>query len=225
MLAGSDRVLFGAAYYHEYQPYDRLDVDLDLFVASFIGSPSMNFVRAEIVAEKDLLLARCADVDIPVPAENVALRAYVGKTVALGVRPEDLHLASGDPAPRVSGVVVLTEVLGSKMLAHVEVAGEPVATEDVLEGLVDEGDVSDVTSLRTVGAARLSPSSSRTRRSWPAISHRAGRESAAPAFLRPRDRPGHPGRRLARHQRLTRESRGLRRRSSRSARLVAVWRA
>ena len=30
MLAGSDRVLFGAAYYHEYQPYDRLDVDLDL---------------------------------------------------------------------------------------------------------------------------------------------------------------------------------------------------
>ena len=32
-------------------------------------------------------------------------------------------------------------------------------------------------------------------------------------------------RRLARHQRLTRESRGLRRRSSRSARLVAVWRA
>ena len=73
MLAGSDRVLFGAAYCHEYQPYDGLDVDLDLFVASFIGSPSMNFVRAEIVAEKDLLLARCADVDIPVPAENVAL--------------------------------------------------------------------------------------------------------------------------------------------------------
>ena len=104
MLAGSDRVLFGAAYYHEYQPYDRLDVDLDLFVASFIGSPSMNFVRAEIVAEKDLLLARCADVDIPVPAENVALRAYLGKTVALGVRPEDLHLASGDPAPRVCPV-------------------------------------------------------------------------------------------------------------------------
>jgi beta-galactosidase len=30
MLAGSDRVLFGAAYYHEYEPYDRLDVDLDL---------------------------------------------------------------------------------------------------------------------------------------------------------------------------------------------------
>jgi multiple sugar transport system ATP-binding protein len=77
-----------------------------LFVASFIGSPSMNFVRAEIVAEKDLPLARCADVDIPVLAENVALRAYLGKTVALGVRPEDLHLASGDPASRVSGVVV-----------------------------------------------------------------------------------------------------------------------
>jgi multiple sugar transport system ATP-binding protein len=131
---------------------------VNLFVASFIGSPSMNFVRAEIVAEKDLPLARCADVDIPVLAENVALRAYLGKTVALGVRPEDLHLASGDPAPRVSGVVVLTEVLGSKMLAHVEVAGG------------------------------------------------AGCDQA-------------------RHRRLTRESRGLRRRSSRSARLVAVWRA
>jgi multiple sugar transport system ATP-binding protein len=131
---------------------------VNLFVASFIGSSSMNFVRAEIVAEKDLPLARCADVDIPVLAENVALRAYLGKTMALGVRPEDLHLASGDPAPRVSGVVVLTEVLGSKMLAHVEVAGG------------------------------------------------AGCDQA-------------------RHRRLTRESRGLRRRSSRSARLVAVWRA
>ena len=53
--------------------------------------------------------------------------------MALGVPPEDLHLASGDPAPRVSGVVALTAVLGSKMLAHVEVAGEPVATQDVLE--------------------------------------------------------------------------------------------
>src|SRR3954447_10191631 len=30
MMAGSDRVLFGAAYYHEYQPHDRLDLDLDL---------------------------------------------------------------------------------------------------------------------------------------------------------------------------------------------------
>ena len=33
MLAGSDRVLFGAANYDEYQPYDRLDVDLDLVPA------------------------------------------------------------------------------------------------------------------------------------------------------------------------------------------------
>lgn len=28
------RVLFGAAYYHEYQPYDRLETDLDLMAAA-----------------------------------------------------------------------------------------------------------------------------------------------------------------------------------------------
>jgi beta-galactosidase len=32
MVSPRDRVLFGAAYYHEYQPSPRLDTDLDLMV-------------------------------------------------------------------------------------------------------------------------------------------------------------------------------------------------
>jgi multiple sugar transport system ATP-binding protein len=127
----------------------------NLFVASFIGSPSMNFVRAEIVRENDSLVARFGEAQLPAPRENAALDAFAGKTVALGIRPEDLHLATGEATARIAGVTVLTEVLGSKMLAHVDVTGETVATEDVLEGLVDEGDVSDVAALRTVGAARF----------------------------------------------------------------------
>jgi hypothetical protein len=42
MLASSDRLLFGAAYYHEHQPYDRLDVDLDLTQAGARIEPAAN---------------------------------------------------------------------------------------------------------------------------------------------------------------------------------------
>ena len=135
MLAGSDRVLFGAAYYHEYQPYDRLDVDLDL-----MQEAHFSVIR-------------------------------VGESVWSTWEPENGQFNLDWLEPVLNGAARrgISVILGTPTYAVPPVAGEPVATEDVLEGLVDEGDVSDVTSLRTVGAARLSPSSSRTRRSWPAI--------------------------------------------------------
>ena len=71
----------------------------NLFVASFIGSPSMNFVRAEIVAEKDLPgpLRRRRH---PGARRERGAACLFRKDGGARVRPEDLHLASGDPAPR-----------------------------------------------------------------------------------------------------------------------------
>jgi multiple sugar transport system ATP-binding protein len=65
----------------------------------------------------------------------------VGRRLALGIRPEHLEDASlaRNGGARLRGRVLITEALGSEILAHVEMKGAPVVTEDVVEGaVVDE---------------------------------------------------------------------------------------
>ncbi|TMK32809.1 MAG: sn-glycerol-3-phosphate ABC transporter ATP-binding protein UgpC [Actinobacteria bacterium] len=117
----------------------------NLFVASFIGSPSMNLVEAEIERRNGGLVAKLADQELAIPAEVASLRpalaGYAGRKVALGIRPEQLEDASivrdGADGNRLRGRVLLTEALGSELLAHVELSGRPVVTDDVLEGAVE----------------------------------------------------------------------------------------
>ena len=116
---------------------------VNLFVASFIGSPAMNLVQAQIEQDgDDARLPWSARSGSSCPARCVArlpaLRAYVGRTVALGARPEHLQDAAlaghrGEGAGVLRGRVVTTELLGSEVLAHVEVEAAPVVTQEVLE--------------------------------------------------------------------------------------------
>ncbi|MCF7740287.1 MAG: sn-glycerol-3-phosphate ABC transporter ATP-binding protein UgpC [Candidatus Marinimicrobia bacterium] len=65
---------------------------VDLFVAGFIGSPSMNFIRATIKNNSGLY-ADEGDIRIDIPEDqNELLEPYIDKEVILGVRPEDLYL-------------------------------------------------------------------------------------------------------------------------------------
>ena len=94
--------------------------------------------------------------------------------MALGVRRKTCTLRAAILRPGV-GVVVLTEVLGSKMLAHVEVAGEPVATRMCWR----VSSMKAMSPCHVVAQGRrgsLVAELSRTRRSWPAIAS-TGRES------------------------------------------------
>ncbi|MDW5595043.1 ABC transporter ATP-binding protein [Conexibacter stalactiti] len=120
-------------------PEELFERPANLFVASFIGSPAMNLFEVELAAGGDGgggargVVARVGGEEIALPAAQAAAVAdRVGGRVALGVRPEDL----GDPAarpgaPRISGVVSGTEVLGSEVLVHVDADARPVATADV----------------------------------------------------------------------------------------------
>jgi len=132
--------------------YSRPD---NLFVASFIGSPAMNFVRAEVAKHRDGLKIAFGETQLPAPATNTALEAYAGREVALGIRPEDIHVANGNVEARFRGLVVLREALGSRALVHVEVAGASVTSDHVLEGLADAADLSDVAALRGRGTAQF----------------------------------------------------------------------
>jgi multiple sugar transport system ATP-binding protein len=113
----------------------------NLFVAGFIGSPAMNVVQAAITADGDRLVAEFGGnrlvVDPQALADRPALRGYAGRTVILGIRPENLEdaaLRSEVPEDRrITTAVDLREDMGSEVLVHFTVDTPPVLTEDTKE--------------------------------------------------------------------------------------------
>ena len=129
-------------------PQKVYDHPVNLFVAGFIGSPSMNLLEARIEQDGAGLTAVMGDQRLPVgPAlleAKPAIRGYVGRTVVLGIRPEtveDAALTNGAADDRrLRGVVELREALGSEIVAHVRLPGSvPAFTEDVAELALDMG--------------------------------------------------------------------------------------
>ena len=154
------------------EPQSLYSAPNNLFVASFIGSPAMNIVEADVLRGDGKVTVRIGEQELPVPEDVVrrrpALSGYAGRKLALGIRPE--HLEDGIVArngARLRGRVLLTEALGSEILAHVEMKATPVVTEDVVEGaVVDEAEHEIAAELleatngdRTTFVGRFDPSS------------------------------------------------------------------
>jgi multiple sugar transport system ATP-binding protein len=140
----------------------------NLFVASFIGSPAMNILEATVERDGDASVLRVGEGSLPVPRDAASeLDRYAGKRIALGIRPEALGELDGhgdDGRGRLRGVVRAVEALGSEQLAHVELEASPVLVDDVVEGLVDTDEATDLVELkqdlaRAMVVARLDASS------------------------------------------------------------------
>jgi multiple sugar transport system ATP-binding protein len=128
-------------------PQFLYDHPANLFVAGFIGSPSMNMVGATLARDDGTLTAAFGGYRLTVPDgvldERPDLKGYEGKEVVLGIRPEDMEDASLVPeAPadhRIRAGVILREALGADVLAHFMVQAPVVLTEDVKELAHDVG--------------------------------------------------------------------------------------
>jgi multiple sugar transport system ATP-binding protein len=126
------------------QLYDR---PVNLFVGGFIGSPAMNMLEATLEPSNGELAAAVGSQRILLGEEKLsahpALRAYAGRRVILGIRPEDLEdaaLAPDTPLDRqLTGRVVLREALGSEIVAHFEIDARPALTDDVRQLAADAG--------------------------------------------------------------------------------------
>jgi multiple sugar transport system ATP-binding protein len=99
--------------------YDR---PANLFVAAFIGSPSMNFLTATIQQGEGGFVAETGAVTIPLDPLVWPLAAWVGREVTVGVRPEAVTLASGVVPCSFSARVDFIEELGSEMIVHTATA-------------------------------------------------------------------------------------------------------
>jgi multiple sugar transport system ATP-binding protein len=156
------------------EPQTLYDTPKNLFVASFIGSPAMNIFEGTVERRDASLVVKLGDQELVVPADvaqrRTALAGYTGRPLAVGIRPEHLEDASlaRNGSGRLRGRVLLTEALGSEILAHVEVHARPVVTDDVVEGAVVHAEehavaadlMSDTGSSHTATlVGRLDPSS------------------------------------------------------------------
>jgi multiple sugar transport system ATP-binding protein len=118
-------------------PGDCYDTPDNIFVAQFVGSPPMNLVTANIKQGSGGLQLEFGGSSLQIPPSVVsarpALQTYAGRTVALGVRSEDMEDASlrpGQPGSTIKGTVNLTEALGSEIVVHFTFPGQAVVTED-----------------------------------------------------------------------------------------------
>ena len=129
-------------------PQELYDRPVNLFVGGFIGSPAMNMVEATLERANGGLSAELGSQRIALGEETLsvrpALKAFEGRKVILGIRPEDLEdatLESEAPGDRrLHGKVELREALGAEIMVHFTVDAAPAFTEDVRELAQDTGD-------------------------------------------------------------------------------------
>jgi multiple sugar transport system ATP-binding protein len=102
-------------------PMDLYDRPVNLFVAGFIGSPSMNFIAGRVGVRADSTVLVCADGhEFPLPAGP---GLAPGRAITLGVRPEHLRLAD---ASAVSLRVDIVEPTGDETNLYGKVGDELV---------------------------------------------------------------------------------------------------
>jgi len=136
----------------------------NIFVAGFIGSPSMNFVYATTKAVKNGAEISFGDSKIFSKNTPENLKKFEGKEIVLGIRPEAFEDAvfanSEEYTEKISIKISLLEQLGSDTYIHFYKDIKPVQTKAIEEILADEGE--DISSLgtQTKFIARINPNSS-----------------------------------------------------------------
>ena len=133
----------------------------NIFVAGFIGSPSMNFVYATVkISSKGASLTFGEDqIFVKDPPET--LKDYEGKEIVLGVRPEafedSVYANKKEFSEEININVSLLEQLGSDTYIHFYKDINPVQTEAIEEILADEGEDISVLGTQTKFIARINP--------------------------------------------------------------------
>ncbi len=97
-------------------PAELFDTPQNLFVAGFIGSPSMNLLELSAERNGEDLCLSGKNIKIEVPAET----SFDPGKIVVGARPQDFIFAENDP--EITGTVEIVEALGRLSLIHVSVS-------------------------------------------------------------------------------------------------------
>ena len=112
-------------------PQNLYNTPCNLFVAGFIGSPQMNFMDAvcNVNANNEVTLTVGEHVlKVPASKKKALIEGgYDGKTVVLGIRPEDVHdseaFISNSPDSIIESTIKVYELLGAEVFLYFDVEG------------------------------------------------------------------------------------------------------
>ena len=104
-------------------PQALYDNPANLFVAGFIGSPSMNFFPGKLTKDGEQIIVDTGDFKVKIPSTRSGpFKKMVGKSVILGIRPENIHDPEYAPqnihGEKVSTKVDVTELMGNETLLY-----------------------------------------------------------------------------------------------------------
>ena len=102
-------------------PYELYFNPVNVFVAGFIGEPPMNFVRSKVKDGKISVGKNVVDLSVKLDADK--LKAYEGKEVVFGFRPESILLEKAENTVEIKGQVELTELLGDNTNVYMDMDG------------------------------------------------------------------------------------------------------
>mgnify|MGYP001321098923 CR=1 FL=1 len=133
----------------------------NIFVAGFIGSPSMNFVYATVNSSSKGIVLKFGEDEILSKDAPESLNEYEGQQIVLGIRPEafedSVYANKEEFSEEISIEVSLLEQLGSDTYIHFYKDINPVQTEAIEEILADEGEDISVLGTETKFIARINP--------------------------------------------------------------------
>ena len=111
-------------------PQNLYNAPCNLFVAGFIGSPQMNFMDAAVKVENGKATLTVGDHILNVTADKSKALidgGYDGKTVILGIRPEDVHDAAdfqgADKESVIEATIKVYELLGAEVYLYYDFGG------------------------------------------------------------------------------------------------------
>jgi multiple sugar transport system ATP-binding protein len=130
-------------------PQVLYDNPVNEFVAGFIGSPSINLVEAELAEQNGGLAVEFGGhrltVDDQATRNRSGLKDFVGRTVMLGIRPEDFEDASLEPDTppdrRLKVTAELTEPLGAEVLVYFKTEATRVVSSAVAADAGEDAEV------------------------------------------------------------------------------------
>jgi multiple sugar transport system ATP-binding protein len=125
-------------------PQNLYDHPVNVFVAAFIGSPSMNLFEATVNLSGETGSITLGSNTVGLASECLVkhpkLREYDGRQIIAGIRPEDYEDAALAPevpeSQRIRSKLTLLESLGSEIMAHFRIdapkvdSGDPDAVDE-----------------------------------------------------------------------------------------------
>ena len=131
MTLGTRIVVMSAGIIQQVDtPQALYDTPCNLFVAGFIGSPQMNFVDAvcNVKGEKAFLQVGPASIELTAAKSKKLIDGgYDGKTVVLGIRPEDVYddedFIASSPNTVIESTVRVYEMLGAEVYLYFDYEG------------------------------------------------------------------------------------------------------